>query len=220
MPTSQTDHTSQRKAFAHLFRARIPLVLVDSCEESFAMGCIVAASVDENRQVLSWSAAKGVSEGIFAEEHQAQSDTLLPGAGMRYLAMGDGARVMVLYDLLTHLDDAVNVRCLRELVEKARVEGATVVLINDGGDLPSSLSSIAVPLAIPLPDRIELKSQMQKLLTSLRDHDNVQLRISNDHFEEMIDHLSGLNRQQAEQIVRMFCLDDKRLEIPEIERIA
>ena len=220
MQKSQTDHTNQRKAFAHLFRARIPLVLIDTTEESYAMGCLVAASVDEDRQVLTWSAVKGVSEGLFAEEHQAQSETLLPAAGMRYLAMGTGSRIMVLFDLITHLDDAVNVRCLRELVEKARTDGATVVLINDGGELPSALSAVAVPHPVPLPDRAELKVQMQKLLTSLRDHDNVQLRISNDHFEEMIDHLTGLNRQQAEQVVRMFCLDDKRLDIPEIDRMA
>ena len=131
------------------------------------MGCLVAASVDEDRQVLTWSAVKGVSEGLFAEEHQAQSETLLPAAGMRYLAMGTGPRIMVLYDLITHLDDAVNVRCLRELVEKARTDGATVVLINDGGD-PSALSAVAVPRPVPLPDRAELKVQMQKLLTSLR----------------------------------------------------
>jgi hypothetical protein len=144
------------RRFARLLRARHPLITICTVEEDRALEAVVGACVDGGRPLNTWSAVRGVYEGIFDTDHHAEPGTEQPGAALRWCWQAAGGRVFLFCDLAPHLGNEVVVRALRELVARCATLGGSVVLVDHQDALPEIIRREAVPFAPALPDDQEI----------------------------------------------------------------
>jgi ATP-dependent 26S proteasome regulatory subunit len=209
-----------RKRFATLLRARHPCISVVTPDEGHALDVVVGASVDLGRQVLSWSAVRGIRSGLFQDEVDARPDSHVPLRALRMFATEGSAVVMVMLDLGGHLDDAATVRALRELIEHCRKMRATLILVDHQDRLPEVVARVAVRFEPSLPDDEELSSIAKDTLHLLKGEDQrIAVRISKEDFQALVKNLRGLTRAQASQVVADVAVEDDSFDEKDVHAV-
>jgi hypothetical protein len=209
-----------RARLAVLLKARHPLVVVRAPEEDRVLEALSGACLEVRRQLLTWTAIRGVCAGLFDLEVEPVAGTELPAAGLRWCWQQGADRVFACCDLLPHLDSELALRACRELVARARTLGSTVVLIDRGEPLPDCLECDAVRLAVPPPDDAELAQAVRALLERLRAEQQISVRLDRDQGQELVRLLRGLGRAQACRLVADAALEGGRLGVEDLPRLA
>ena len=212
--------SDDRKRFANLLRARHPCISIVTSDETHAHGVVTGAAVDCGRETLSWSTVRGISSGLFQEEVDKRPDSNVPARAMRLLALEGGTKVLVMLDLGAHLEDALTLRALRELIDGCRRMRATLVLIDHLDRLPEVVSRLAVRFEPSLPDDEELAAITKETLHQLKAEDErIGVRITHDEFHALVRNLRGLTRAQAAQVVADVAVDDDTFDGEDVRHV-
>jgi len=200
---------ADRARFAKLLRARHASIRIVSNDEAYVMESIIGAAIDLGRKVLTWSAVKGVSEGMFQQEVEARPDSQSALKGLRQFMKEDHVGVFVTLDLASHLEDVVAVRALRELIEHCRRLRLSLVMLDHLDRLPEVIAVETVTFEPTLPDLEELTTLTKETLHRLKSENvEISVRISKPDFQALVRNLRGLTRTQAQQVVADAVVND------------
>jgi len=211
---------TDRQRFAHLLRARHPLVAITTAEEDRVMEAVVGASVDCARQVNTWTAVRGVYEGVFDTDHHAEAGTEQPGAALRWCWQAGGGRVFVFCDLAAHLGNEVVARALRELVARSATLGGTVVLIDHQDTLPEIIRREAMAFVPGLPDDQEILQVIREVVATLKRDAPLKIELPKEEVAKAVKALRGLTRSQARRLVADAMAEDDRFDADDVARLA
>jgi hypothetical protein len=176
--------------------------------------------------VVEWSAVTGLmSERHLAENSQmgarsgsgqGQSPSENPAAALwllrHELQTDRGARIIVLYDMLEHLQESRTARALRELIyalERERTSGImtrALVMIDHRDDAPLTIADRSMLLRIPLPDEKQTEALAWEILKAQR-ATGVQIDWSKRQFERAVKTLRGLTRRQMSLVLAELASD-------------
>lgn len=201
-------------------RARHPLVLISTVEEVEASELVVSAALKLSRPIRRWSVMAGLVEGAFAEDHNYQHESAKPEVALHELREHGADDVIILNDLISHLESPVLLRGLREVLHQCQRHGSTIVLIDHSAELPAVLRQQALTFEVTLPDRKELERIAHKTVGSLHDANRTRARIKQSAFSQVIDTLRGLSRRQAKQLVSAVALEDGVFDASSVERLT
>lgn len=149
-----------------LLRARNTLLWIVSREELRVERALISVASSLNMDIRMWDCADGIQSGA-GEVIERQKDPL---AALDYIGAKKERALYVMRDLHKWLDPQV-LRTLRSLARKlqgaGRNEARAIVVLSSSSDVPPELAGQTTVLDWPLPDREEMGTVLDGVLSSL-----------------------------------------------------
>ena len=212
---------SDQQHLEDLLRAQHACISMCTLEEHYAAEIIQAAAL--GRTLWFWSAMRGMWPGEL-EGSLPVPNTENPAAALYYLTreIRDTLRerpICVMFDLVGHLSDERTLRALREAIDAFRKAEGCVILVDHQENLPAIIAAESTRLELSLPGLEELERIVRNTLARLAMDQPVEAKLSRRELQTMLRNLSGLTRRQAEQIIVDSVIDDRQLDLADINAI-
>ena len=185
--------------------------IADGLRRSAAPQVAAAATATSTQPVSrSWrSAAVGASDGLssmLAEEYPHSdnptiTNTIQPVGALAHIESMNIDAVFVLKDFHRHMDDAVVVRSLRNLVQHFAASRRALILTGPSFPLAPELEKEVEFLEFPLPDRDALRQIAESTFNRLRKSFTLKRTVDSKELETVAANLSGLTEEEAERTV-------------------
>ncbi len=200
--------TNQERLEA-LVRAGHPCIWIVTHEEPYALDLVKATALQSGRNLLVWSATRGIAAGPL-EDARPMDKTEHPAAALYHFAhQAKGPAIFATLDLVDHLGEPRTLRALRDAIRKASDNGNCLVMLDHRDDLPEAVQIEATRLELALPDEKQLERIIRDTLKRQHRLKPVQVDLNRSDLQTIIRNLSGLNRTQAEQII-LDCVSEDR----------
>lgn len=208
---------SFRQDLALFFRARFPVLYVESFEEPRVVSEITAVASDANlmrttRPVYTWSATRG----FLGPDGSVESGTTEPIQAVDWMLRKEGAGVFVMLDLHAHLGDDRRppdpslIRALRDVSAAFQV-GATarvLVLVSPMLRIPSELEKDITLLDFPLPDEREIRGVLEGIILTNTSNDRIRIDVDEIGRERLSKAALGLTLNEATNAFARAMVDD------------
>jgi AAA+ superfamily predicted ATPase len=191
---------SDSERFKQLIKSGYCCISIITQEEHYAMEIVRQAALDMKKDMLIWSVAGGVREGLMTDS-PAIVGTETPVAGLSRLAEAKEGSLCVTLDLNEHLNAGQVLRLLREIIGRFEENGSTLVMIDCESKLPEVIRSYARPFEISFPDEKELHEIIRKTLSRLHSKTPIEVGLTQQGLGTIVRNLRGLTRRQAERII-------------------
>ena len=109
--------------------------------------------------------------------------------------------VFVLKDFHRHMDDAVVVRMLRDVVRGFEGKRRTLIITAPALSLPPELNTLVEHLDLPLPDVKELRAVVEHSFTRLSKARSLKNKLDSAGMDAVARNLRGLTEEEAERAV-------------------
>jgi SpoVK/Ycf46/Vps4 family AAA+-type ATPase len=197
-----------------------PCILINTNEEAFAREMVVAAAVNLQVSLRTWTVTEGLRDGLLTGS-PCVGGTENPAAGLLYMShqSQSGAFLAMAMDLLEHLSEPRVLRVLRDLIYEFKRSGSTLIIVDHKGDLPEAVESYVTRFDISLPDEEELEVIVRRTLRNFHQHKPIEIDITRSGLRAIIRNLRGLSRRQAEQIIVDTISKDCRFDRDDINSI-
>jgi hypothetical protein len=195
---------------------------VATWEESEARTAVFEAAGELGRELWTWSATSGLVRGPLSGN--AIKDTHNAAAAMVFLSTNlVNPSMIVMLDLVDHLEDKRVLRAWRELTEQVRAGSpaqSAVVLLDYRDDVPPVVEALAHKVTAPLPTDDQIEGLIRRCVRNIGSATRLNVNLSRSDLTTMVHHLRGLGRRQVEELVRDVVLDDKVLNAEDIPRLV
>ncbi|MBL7630942.1 AAA family ATPase [Frankia nepalensis] len=193
-------------------RARFPLVVVTTVEETRAVEVIAAAAQETGRRCVTWDIGGGfgsLSDGPGSSGGPVPSITD-PAAALEHIirTSNDDMSVYVLKDFHEFWKDVLVKRRLRNAAQALRRKRATIVVTEVTGKVPRELTDEAVALEFPLPTDEELARTLDQLARQA----GVKISLTPLGRSKLVRAASGLTRVEAERALSKVFVTDRRVD--------
>ena len=190
-----------------LVRAGYPVVSIVTPEEVHALEIARDALAGDPGEVWRWSAAAGLLP-FEIEGGSAIEGTENPAAALSAINGRGGRQILIALDLIDHLSDHFVIRAARDLITRFTLDqggpggAGHLIMIDHGGELPSSIAGSATTLDIPLPREDELEQILRRTLSRHhRQIGEIAIDITRGQLRAIVANLRGLTRDQAARVV-------------------
>ncbi len=222
-----------------LIRSCHPLIVIETVEEERVLSLLQSVTAQERMPLFEWSVTRGLTR---ADDGPTLSKmTATPLALLQHLNGLTVEAVFWLKDLAPHLQDAAVTRQLREVSAVYSRSRATCILTGHPIVLPPDLETMAVRLDLQLPDRTELQSMLQHVLSSLgtrtaprrprsttiaqsilgslTETKPADAEPSPQERDAILRALQGLTLHQARQVITQCVVEDGTLSADDVQKI-
>lgn len=202
---------------ALLFRARFPLLYVESFEEPRVLREISRVAGDANlmrtvRPVYVWSATRG----FVGPDGAAQSGTADPKQAVDWMLRQDGAGVFVMLDLHAHLGDdrrpadPTLIRGLRDVAAGFQVGSAArvLVIVSPILRIPSEIEKDVTLVDFPLPDEQAIRGVLDGIIASNTSNNRIRIEVDELGRERLSKAALGLTLNEATNAFARAMVDD------------
>jgi hypothetical protein len=222
-----------------LVRSCHPLIAIETVEEDRVLALLQSVAAQERMPLFEWSVTKGLTR--HDDGPTLSKMTATPLALLQHLQGLTVEGIFWLKDLVPHLQEAAVARQLREVSEHFGRSRATCLLTGHPIALPLDIEKIVVRLDLQLPDRSELHTMLQRVLTSLgprtspgrpRSTTIVQSMLNSignstaarqspsaNERDAILRALQGLTLHQARQVITQCIVEDGSLSADDVYKI-
>jgi ATP-dependent 26S proteasome regulatory subunit len=210
-----------------LINSSTPIVVMETVEETRAVGLVRDAGAQLNMAVFEWSLADGLVRSgsnvpaipgadlqmrINANRHTANPDapessksaiynTQDPVQALANLETMTLEAVFILKDFHRHMDSPVIVRRLRDVGQKFSANRRTLILTAPSIAIPPELTGLIEYLDLPLPDRQRLLQIVDETFNRLAKTYTVKRTLDACGLDAVANNLRGLTEEEAERAV-------------------
>jgi SpoVK/Ycf46/Vps4 family AAA+-type ATPase len=230
--SNQSDQTNMPDALERLkilINSSTPIVVMETVEETRAVGLVRTACADLNMAVFEWSIADGLVRcgsnvpvipgadlqmRINAVRHAANPDapessktavynTQDPVQALANLESMTLEAVFILKDFHRHMDSPVIVRRLRDVGQKFSANRRTLILTAPSIAMPPELTSLIEYLELPLPNQERLLQIIDETFDRLAKTKTCTVKRTLDAsgLDAVANNLRGLTEEEAERAV-------------------
>lgn len=202
---------------ALLFRARFPLLYVESFEEPRVVAEIAAVAGDANlmrtvRPVYTWSATRG----FIGPDGSTQSGTTDPKQAVDWMLRQESAGVFIMLDLHAHLGDdrrpadPILIRALRDVAAGFQVGAAArvLVIVSPILRIPSEIEKDVTLVDFPLPDEREIRGVLDGIIATNTSNDRIRIEVDELGRERLAKAALGLTLNEATNAFARAMVDD------------
>lgn len=213
-------HSSFRENLALLFRARFPVLYIESFEESRVLGEITAVASDPAlmrtvRPLYRWSATRG----FVGPDDSSQPGTTDPRAALEWALRQTGAGVFVMLDLHAHIGDAQRpadprlIRTLRDVATDFQTGNAARVLVIVAPVLriPSEVEKDITIVDFPLPNEEEIRLVLDNMIAANTANERLHIEVDQVGRERLSKAALGLTLNEATNAFARAMVNDGRL---------
>lgn len=206
-----------RDTLGLLFKARFPVLYIESFEEARVAREVAAVASDVERvrtprPVWTWS----VTRGLVDVDDAAQSNTQEPAKALDWILRHDQPGVFIFRDLHAHLGDgnrpadAALVRRIRD-IGAAFQSGTTarvLIIVAPVLRIPPELEKDITIVDFPLPDETEIRSLLDNMIAANAEGGRIRVEVDEDGRERLVKAAMGLTVHEAENAFARAMVDD------------
>ena len=207
-----------RDTLGLLFKARFPVLYIESFEEARVAREVTAVASDEDRvrtprPVWTWS----VTRGLVDPQDAAQSNTQEPAKALDWILRHDQPGVFIFRDLHAHLGDGAGrtpdaglVRRIRD-VAAAFQSGTTarvLIVVAPVLRIPPELEKDITIVDFPLPGETEIRSLLDTMIDANSAGGRIRVEADEDGRERLVKAAMGLTVHEAENAFARAMVDD------------
>lgn len=196
-----------------LARAKYPILYLVTWEEGRAEIAIEAVAKKLGRKYHSWSITQGFRPAV----QESRPSTL--SAELEALAQiheAEDYSIFLLKDFHPYLRDPRTIRLLRDLASRLRLRSQTLILVSPSLSLPNDLEKDVTVLDLGLPNRDEIRTTLDKVITAVKDQPTFKVDFSKEKKEELVRTAQGLTLDEVEAVMARSLVEEKTLNIGSI----
>jgi SpoVK/Ycf46/Vps4 family AAA+-type ATPase len=202
-----------------LLRSRIPLVLIESRDEKRVTQLFAGMAIRLAQPVMSWSVINGLQRIDYAAVPQEQASD--PQQVLAQIKATKTPGIYLLMDFHPYLEDAYNIRLLKEIALDYQRLGHTLVLVSHEIGLPPELAAFSARFSLSLPD----SNRLEEIVREEAGHwssANQGKKVKTDRrtLDLIIRQLGGLTTADVRRLVRSVIFDDGAINSDDLERIT
>ncbi|MGV7222439.1 MAG: AAA family ATPase [Nitrospinales bacterium] len=186
---------STRQELSLCVRARYPIIWLLTWEELRAERLIHSIAQTTGKEVITWSLSEGFDPG--QEEISSPKN---PENVLRYILDCSKKAIYILKDFHHFMDQEIVVRLLRDITIKLKKSYKTVIIVSPELKIHSDLEKDITVFDLPLPTNDELDAVLKKLLVPYKDSNKVDVDLSSELVEKVIQATLGLTLKEAENV--------------------
>src|SRR5262245_34761915 len=162
-----------------IIRSRMPLVVVETDEESRLLELLEQVARLEGKALFVWTAVDGLyrrsnplavapgSYSVSATQKGAYGRTMIPETraitgALKHIHATPQNGIYVLLDVHPYLDDPVNARIIKSTAQEYEKNPRTLVLVGHKLALPDDLRQLSASFALKLPDAQAVLAQREQ----------------------------------------------------------
>lgn len=216
---------SNTKKLSHLLRARFPYIYVPTYEEDRVTKFIKSiatseAAVKYPREVLVWTQSGGLKS-----DDKVMPNTSCPGKLIDFITKYDKDSVFILYDFHVFFGtkcrqaDSEIIRALRDLIPLLKTSPVrkNIIFVSPQVNIPDTLQKDIVLYDFPLPKMEEIKSRLNKMISSNKAINTSEL--TEEDKDKLCKAALGLTMQEAENAFALAMVQDGQLNKDDIDVI-
>lgn len=201
-----------------LLASHVPLVVIETHEETRVVDMIRGMSLKLGRPLFQWSVAEGLRRLEFnaaPQRHAADPTELL-----RQIKAVNQGGIYLLADFHPYLSEPLHVRLLKEIALNHGMVPHTIVLISHALEVPPELRMLAARFDLKLPDRDTLERIVKEEAAIWAKMPGNE-RVSTDRrsLDLLIQNLMGLTVSDARRLARGAIRDDGAITESDIPRV-
>lgn len=143
-----------------LLRSRVPLIVIETQDEKRVIRLFTEIAISRATPVMAWSATSGLQRIDYDAAPQRHASE--PQQALGQIKATGTPGIYLLMDFHPYLDDAYNVRLLKEIAMAHATLGHTLVLVSHELELPPELAGFSARFSLSLPDSQRLEAIIGK----------------------------------------------------------
>jgi len=202
-----------------LLRSRIPLIIIETHDEQRVSRLFASLAVKLAKPAMSWSATTGLQRIDFESAPQRHASE--PAQALGQIKATETPGIYLLMDFHPYLDDAYNVRLLKEIALDYHRLGHTLVLVSHELEVPAELEGYSARFSLSLPGRQRLEEMIREEAGHWSKANQCKkVKTDRDTLDLMIDRLRGLTAADARRIIRSVIYDDGAINNDDLDRVT
>jgi len=192
-----------------LLRARTPLIVIETREELHVAALLQQSAVAMQLPLFRWS----ITEGLHRQEkgYQPQRHNIPPGEVLSHIKTSRVPGIYLLIDFHPYLDEARNIRLLKEIALQAEETGQSLALLSYRLQLPAELEHLSANFALNPPDAEARSAIVEELIREWRQQTGGPAEIDPAARDSLVRNLTGLTASEVRRLVRNAIFDDGAL---------
>lgn len=211
-----------------LIRAKYPIIVIESSEESRVMAAIKQVAATQNKGGFTWSISQGITRMAGNVSGDPKPDeTTDPIAAFRFMIAykGDPALFVMkdLHNIINNpqgpggVGDLVSVRWLRDIAAEFTEKPYTLILVSPAFQLPVDLSKEIAKMDWPLPSAAELELLVVKYAERLKmkrdaNGNPIKVDLSGENKDRLVRALQGLTEIETNNVLSLAVMTNKGLD--------
>jgi hypothetical protein len=206
---------------ALLIKSKYPVIFVESIDEEYV--------VNELRQIASqlglifyqWAVTTGLQRGFKEGPYYQTGDPEKMIRTVLSLIKSDRSEsgLFILKDFDKHLENSVNLRLFKDLVNLIKNTKNTIVIIGPEYKLPKDIEPDAAHIVGGYPDEKEIASVLKGIFNELIKNESGRISLTVDEIQRIIKSLKGLSVQQIRNVIHQCFIDDHLINIKDLNTI-
>jgi len=202
-----------------LLRSRVPLITVETRDERRVLELFGQLAVRLGMPAMAWSATRGLQR--IDLELAPQRHASDPQQALGQIKATGTPTLYLLLDFHPYLEDAINVRLLKEIALDYPSLGHTLVFVSHALELPPELSGYSAAFTLALPDRDALEHMVRAEAGNwAQANGGRQVRTDRKTLDLVTAQLRGLTHADARRIIRSIIHDDGAIRDNDLERVT
>jgi len=201
-----------------LIRARTPLIVIETREELHVSELLQQGAATIQLPLFRWS----ITEGLHRQEtgYQPQRHNIPPGEVLSHIKASRVPGVYLLIDFHPYLDEARNIRLLKEIALQAERTGQSLVLLSFRLRLPAELEHLSATFTLEPPDAESRSAIVDEIVAEWQRQSGGQASVDSDVQKTLVRNLTGLTASEVRRLVRNAIFDDGVLNDDDLPGVA
>ncbi len=203
-----------------LTRAKYPIIYIVSWEERRIEDMLRQVAIDRRKKLYGWTLTDGITPLDLVQANTVDPTTRDPLNALDFMARSQEAAIFVLKDFHPYLDEArggpdhpVIIRRLRDITNQLKESRKTLIILSPILRIPTDLEKDITVLDYSLPTLDELELSLERVVRSAREIAGVQLKMSDDERERVLNAARGLTCIEAENVFAKSLVMGRKLDL-------
>ncbi|HED33925.1 MAG TPA: AAA family ATPase [Gammaproteobacteria bacterium] len=200
-----------------LIHGHVPIITIETQEESRALNLIIKASRREFLPTFKWTVTDGLQRlDLNLDPQRHVSD---PQDGLKHIKSSALQGIYILLDFDPYLQDPINIRLLKEIAMMFDGNKGKLILLSHQLKLPANLQSLACRFSLDLPSPEVLEKMIRDEAQIWQASGNQRVRTDRETLDRLIQNLSGLTHRDSKRLIRNAIIDDGAItesDLPEV----
>ncbi len=192
-----------------LIRARYPLLYIVSWEEKRVEDALRTISSARGKRMLVWTVTQGLVASPTARDNQTRS----PMAALDAVESASDPAIFVFKDFHAFIGDSEIARRLRDLTYSLKTSYKTLILLSPTLKLPPELEKDVTVVDYSLPGLDDLDRLLENIIQSVRNHPNIDTRLTPEEREHILEAALGLTATEAENVFARSLVEKRRFDV-------
>jgi SpoVK/Ycf46/Vps4 family AAA+-type ATPase len=220
-----------------IIRSRMPLVVVQTDEESRLLELLEQVARLEGKALFVWTAVDGLyrrsnplaaapgSYSVSATQKGAYGRTMIPETrpitgALKHIHATPQNGIYVLLDVHPYLDDPVNTRIIKSTAQEYEQNPRTVILVGHKLELPEDLRRLSACFELRLPDAQAIRALIQEEAKHLITWGSSgKLRGTQEALDLITQYLTGMCEEDARRLIQQCINDDSAITMEDVGRV-